>query len=479
MPLPAATIPAANELRTAEGDAAGAPPLQRLLAEVLSATFAQARLADALPAFLAAVATQLGHDRVALGFLDGAHLRLHGLSNTALPAAATPLAQALVGAMEEALDQRTSLLVPEVRSQVHPRITVAHQRLRQLTPGALATTPIIAAGQPVGALLAWREEGRPLAGADLDRLEQVALQAAPALHLMLTNERPLRQRALARLREWRDALQSPHRGRLRLGVAAAVTVLIATTLVPVAHEVGGPARLEGAVQRVLAAPVDGYIGRVHARPGQAVQAGQVLLELSDQELELERRRWQSQMTQFENARAAAAARADRTQLAVQHARVAEAEAQLELAESRLARSRVQAPFDGVLVQGDFSQSLGAPVQQGAPLMTVAPRDQYRVVVEIEERDIAGLAVGQRGSLALSALPWDTLPLQVVRVTPMAKAVEGRNVFEVEARLAASHADLHPGLAGTARIATDRAPWLWNQLRAPLGSLRLALWKWLG
>jgi hypothetical protein len=112
-------------------------------------------------------------------------------------------------------------------------------------------------------------------------------------------------------------------------------------------------------------------------------------------------------------------------------------------------------------------------------MTIAPRDQYRVVVEVDERDIAGLAVGQHGSLALSALPWHTLALQVVRITPMAKAVEGRNVFEVEARLAASQADLRPGLAGTARITVDRSPWLWNVLRRPLGALRLAAWKWLG
>ena len=37
-------------------------------------------------------------------------------------------------------------------------------------------------------------------------------------------------------------------------------------------------------------------------------------------------------------------------------------------------------------------------------------------------------------MALSALPWDTLPITITRITPMAKAVEGLNVFEVETDL---------------------------------------------
>lgn len=83
-----------------------------------------------------------------------------------------------------------------------------------------------------------------------------------------------------------------------------------------------------------------------------------------------------------------------------------------------------------------------------------------MIVEVDERDIGRVRVGQPGSLALSALPWGPLAVKVTRVTPMANAVEGRNVFEVEAALDAQPDTLRPGLRGVAPIAVGREPLLW-------------------
>ena len=73
--------------------------------------------------------------------------------------------------------------------------------------------------------------------------------------------------------------------------------------------------------------------------------------------------------------------------------------------------------------------------------------------------------GQHGEIALSALPWDTLPLRVQRVTPLAQAKEGRNVFEVEAVFTAPvSADVRPGLMGQAKVRIGERPLLWAWLR---------------
>ena len=48
--------------------------------------------------------------------------------------------------------------------------------------------------------------------------------------------------------------------------------------------------------------------------------------------------------------------------------------------------------------------------------------------------ISRVAVGQQGSLTLAALPGESLPLVVERITPIAVSEEGRNFFPVEARL---------------------------------------------
>ena len=242
------------------------------------------------------------------------------------------------------------------------------------------------------------------------------------------------------------------------------------------YRVGGNARVEGAIQRVLVAPADGFIRQNHVRPGDQVKAGQqVLIELAEQDLQLERNKWSSELAQHENSYAAAMARADRTQLVISQARADEARAQLALVDEQLGRIRLEAPFDGVVIRGDLSQSLGAPVQRGDVLLTIAPKDRFRVIVEVDERDIARIKVAQQGSLALSALPWDTLPLRIARITPMASPVEGKNVFEVEATLENQPDSLRPGLRGVARIAVGEAPLLWSWTHRLTDWLRLKAW----
>ena len=144
-------------------------------------------------------------------------------------------------------------------------------------------------------------------------------------------------------------------------------------------------------------------------------------------------------------------------------------------DEQLGRIRLEAPFDGVVIRGDLSQSLGAPVQRGDVLLTIAPRDRFRVIIEVDDRDISRIRIAQPGSLALSALPWDTLPLRIARITPLASPVEGKNVFEVEASLEHQPDSLRPGLRGVARISVGEAPLLWAWTHRLTDWLRLKAW----
>ena len=153
-----------------------------------------------------------------------------------------------------------------------------------------------------------------------------------------------------------------------------------------------------------------------------------------------------------------------------------ARAQLELVEQQIARSRIRAPFDGVVIKGDLSQSLGAPVQRGDVLLTVAPANAFRIIVEVDERDIGDVRLGQQGTLALAALPHATQGFRVVRVTPVASAKDGRNFYEVEGQLQTSAEALRPGLQGVAKIAAGQQSlgWIWTHRVADWA--RLALWS---
>jgi multidrug resistance efflux pump len=285
------------------------------------------------------------------------------------------------------------------------------------------------------------------------------------------------QRSKALLRKPRAGSPRKFDPLPKLLAGAASAAVLGLCVWPVDFRVGAAARIEGAVQRVVAAPMDGFLSKSYVRPGDTVKAGDVLLEMADQDLVLEQRKLEAALAQHENAIAAALARADRAQFVISQGKASEASAQLDLLRQQLARTKLAAPIDGVIIKGDMSQNLGAPVQRGDALLTLAPAEQYRLIVEVDERDVAHIRPGQKGQLALAASPAEPLAFVVERVTPVSAVREGRNVFEVQAHLQASTTPLRPGLQGVAKIEAGAASaaWIWGHRAA--NWLRLALWSW--
>jgi multidrug efflux pump subunit AcrA (membrane-fusion protein) len=118
------------------------------------------------------------------------------------------------------------------------------------------------------------------------------------------------------------------------------------------------------------------------------------------------------------------------------------------------------------------------VKRGDVLFEVAPLESYRIVLEVDEREIAEVAAGQRGELTLSALPGRALPLRVERITPLATAAEGRNFFRVEAELTQPSGMLRPGMEGVGKIDIGRRSLVWIWTHRLFDWLRLAAWSWL-
>ena len=158
------------------------------------------------------------------------------------------------------------------------------------------------------------------------------------------------------------------------------------------------------------------------------------------------------------------------------AKAAEARAQLALIENQLDRAQIRAPFEALVIKGDLIQSLGAPVQRGEVLLTLAPAEQFRLIVEVDERDIARVRPGQSGSLALAAMPHERTTFIVARVMPVATAGEGRSFFEVEARIESPQTALRPGLKGVAKLDAGSHCLVWMMTHRLLDWVRLSFWS---
>jgi Barrel-sandwich domain of CusB or HlyD membrane-fusion/GAF domain len=452
----------------------------RTVTEIQAAVLSHTELKAAAQALSRESASRLGFTRVSLGLLKSGDMVVVADSEGFGTALDIAHGERLAQAMVEALDQMCSLSLPQVRAAEQPCITLAMEQLLLAEPGSAASVPVVANGQALGALCAQRSGSGQISSQELALLEQLAALAAPVLQLMQHNERPWHRRLKDAFQARWEKAEGSTPLVARAAAAGATLLVLAMLGWPGDAWVGGHARVEGAVQRTLVAPMDGFLGQVNVRPGDTVRAGQLLAVLADQDLQLERARWESQVAQYENAYVSAQATANRTQLVINQSKANEAEAQLDLVNAKLARARITAPFDGVVIQGDLSQQLGAPLQQGAEMVILAPLGQYRVIVEVDERDIGSVKVGQEGSMALSALPWDTQALRVVRITPMASVVLGRNVYEVEAALVGGQpAGLRPGLQGTAHLKAGTAPRVWNWTRRLVDAARLFWWEVFG
>lgn len=471
-PPPSAPLPRAQPATDAPGG------VLELCAQVLAAR----SLPAAAHALVGALAQQPGLARVSLALHQDGRTTLIATSDPAPPLAQAESTQCLLGAMDEALEQARSLGWPPaagVDPGLSGPILVEHRALHRLAGRAVATVPLGQAGDRFGAVGVEREGTAPFSTEELQHLERQLALAAPALRWLQRGDESSARRLGRDLRRAWHGLRQPDRSTARrlLALGGLAVVFLATA--PLQREVGGRARIEGAEQRVLVAPADGFVKQAHVRPGDQVKAGDPLVDLLDGDLRLERERWASQLAQHENAYAATMAKADRAGASTSLARIAEAQSQLTLVDEQLARGRVVAPFDALVIQGDLGQATGTPVRQGDTLLTLATTGRHRVIVEVDEVDIARVAPGQAGRLALSSLPWDSQDLVVERVVPLAKAVDGRNVFEVEARLSGARPDIRPGLLGRAEIVVGRLPPLWAWAGHALDRVRVAWWAWIG
>lgn len=468
-------------LRGSSGSAGGPAGLQAIdagrILRLQALLLGSGCLAEAAGELVNELATAFRFDRVSLGIAENGQVEVIAMSHNGEVDGRHDLVRDLAAAMNEALDQSATVVHPAAAEDA-PRVVLAHADLSARTGSSVCTVPMLQSGRSLGALT-FERAGQPPSHRELAQYESLGALIGPLVALRRRAELPPGRRLRLWLGSAWERLRAPGDPRPKVIAAGVAGALLALALVPLPYRVGATARLEGLVQRVVAAPGEGFLSAVHVRPGDAVKAGQVLVELADRDLRLEQRKWESELAQHENTYGAALARADRSQFVIFQAKATEARAQLELVQSQLERSRLVAPIDGVVIKGDPAQSLGAPVQRGEPLLTIAPADQYRLMIDVDERDIAQVRPGQPGRLGLAALPVDTLAFRVERLTPVATVRDGRNTFEVQAVLEGPAAPLRPGLQGVAKIQVGSRSALWIATHRLTDWLRLAWWSWAG
>ena len=376
----------------------------KLILQLVAIFLERPLLKDALTDLATEAATRLGCDRVLLGLSHGGALRIEAVSHTVQFDRHANLLAAALGAMSESLDQREAIVFPQDRDE-RPVVTLAHAELAQLSGAdGVATVPLMHEGRAVGALTLERGAGQRFDPPTLELLEGLAAMLGPLLALRLEQGRSLTSQAASRAQGFWSRLVGPSHAGLKFGAGLLAAAALFLTFATGEYRVGAEARIEGKVQRTLTAPFQGFVREAARRAGDTVKQGEVLARLDDRDLRLERSRLDAQRDQQGRQYREAMAKRDRALARIVSAQLEQSQAQLSLIEEHLARTEVTAPFDGVLVSGDLTQMLGAPLERGQAMFEIAPLDEYRVVLQVDEHRVADVRVGQRGELVLSSNP---------------------------------------------------------------------------
>ena len=74
------------------------------------------------------------------------------------------------------------------------------------------------------------------------------------------------------------------------------------------------------------------------------------------------------------------------------------------------------------------------------------------------------------------MPQKPLPFTVEKILPVSTAEQGRNYFQVEAKMKEKTDLLRPGMEGVAKIAIDRRKLIWIWSHKLVDWLRLTFWS---
>ncbi len=428
----------------------------------------------AATAMAIALAGAVAADSVSIGRVTADGVRLVARSHSASFDPRTRANRAVAAAMEEAIYEGAPIMLPPPADSAALAIQ-AHEALQALDGAACVLSVPLCIDDEESAVTLIRQRGAPFDPAERAYLVQCAEAIGRLLQLRRAAAQSWASRLRGSLQAQGAALAGPGAPGRKLVAGAGVVLIAVALLLDGTYQVAAPAALEGRIERTVIAPIDGYVAEAPARAGDAVRAGDLLAVLDTRALEFERRKWASEQAEAEKTLRQAVAKLDRAEAAINKARLGKASSELALVEARIARARVTAPFDGIVIAGDLSRDMGAPVNRGDVLFEIAPLDDYRVELEIDEHDVAQIAPGQRGRLALTALPGDALPFVVERVVGVAEARDGRNVFTVEAALEGDAGLLRPGMRGVGKVDVGERRLLWVWTHALFDRVRLWLW----
>ncbi|MEP0846687.1 MAG: HlyD family efflux transporter periplasmic adaptor subunit [Phycisphaerae bacterium] len=426
-----------------------------------------------------ALRARLKCDQAALSLAQRQRVRILSISGLDDVRHNSPGAARIRSAMEECLDHGAFIAWSSPASIGADSMAGAHRLHRawsEAAGGASVVSIPLFAGPRIAAILSLRRApDRPFRADEIERIQKSVSPYAPALLLLRRATRGVLAHACESTKAALAALLQPGKAGRKVAIAVAVALAAWVAFGTLPYRITAPCVLAPAKARHVSVPFDGILASARVVAGERVRAGDVLCELDRRELELQQAEIQAQLAVAEHERLRAMAERSPVDAALAESNERLLRTRLQIVESRIERSRIRSPIDGIVVAGDLRQRVGGALRMGEPCFEVAPLSDWRVEVELPQYAAADVLIGQPGAYVDQARPEQPRALRIARVAPKSEAREGRSVFIAEAEVSLESDWLRPGMEGVARIEAGPRPVWWLAAHRVIDYLRANFW----
>lgn len=227
-----------------------------------------------------------------------------------------------------------------------------------------------------------------------------------------------------------------------------------------------PVVLEPISHRLVAAPFEGVFDRSLVKPGDRVDAGQVLGRMDGRELRTRLAACEADLSRAAKSRDVnlAAGKLGGTQ--IDRLEMERLEHERDVLRRRLEQLEIRSPIAGVVVTGDLLRYEAATLDIGQALYEIAPLDRFTAELAVPEVDLEAVSQEAELTLRLDAVSGATFQGTVERIRPRGELRDNLQVFVAETTIADPDRNLRPGMKGSATVIGPRAPGAWLLLRKP-------------
>ncbi len=202
------------------------------------------------------------------------------------------------------------------------------------------------------------------------------------------------------------------------------------------------------------------------KPGENVSKDQVLAKLDDGELTWSLASAQAEYEATAKKRDIGLATHSSGNMRVAQLELEQIALRIESIKANIERLTVRSPIDGVVLQGEWYRSQGAPVSRGDTLFEVAPLDRMTIEIHLSTEDLSQIHVGDEVVLRVDSHHGKLWHGKLESIDPRAKIIDEKVVFVAEVEIDGGKSELKPGMKGTVTLSAGHRTTAWILFHRP-------------